>query len=176
MSGAALRRLLGSALGVGRVPGPAGTWGSLATVLAVVALFGLAGAGEGWAGRGLLADSLVERPTVSAGWWWPGLVAVACLTLIGVLVGQRAAADWGVDDPGSFVLDEVAGQLLALLPLLPGPLDPLGLATAFVAFRLFDIWKPPPVGALERLPGGAGIMADDLAAGLIAMLGVAIVA
>jgi phosphatidylglycerophosphatase A len=72
------------------------------------------------------------------------------------------------------VIDEVAGQLLALAPLLLGP--PLSrstllalLAVGFFAFRLFDIWKPGPVRLLERrVAGGWGVMLDDVAAGALA--------
>ena len=85
----------------------------------------------------------------------------------------------GRDDPPEVIADEVAGQLLALVPLSLG-LWMAGVAThvfpwpgwigAFLTFRLFDIWKPWPISRLERLPGAAGVMADDLAAGLAAAL------
>lgn len=152
---AAFRRLLGAALGAGFLPGAPGTWGSLATLLAAAALLGVQGAGLAW--DGLLAGT-------------PGGLALVALavTLLGVLVGQSAAADFGRKDPGAFVLDEVAGQLIALLPLLPGVPSAWGLVAAFALFRLFDIWKPWPCRALEALPGGVGIMADDLLAGAYA--------
>jgi phosphatidylglycerophosphatase A len=78
-----------------------------------------------------------------------------------------------VTDPGPVVLDEVVGQWLALAvlvawrPGVPG-LGMLGLS--FLLFRAFDVLKPWPISALERLPGGWGIVADDLAAGLAAAL------
>jgi phosphatidylglycerophosphatase A len=84
--------------------------------------------------------------------------------------------DWGEEDPGAFVLDEVVGQGLALLPLLtalPAPLPPLPLAAGFLLFRVLDVIKPPPCRRLESLPGGLGIMADDLMAGAYAAVGVA---
>ena len=62
-----------------------------------------------------------------------------------------------------------------MLVLLPGPLPPVGFAVAFIAFRLFDVLKPPPCRRLEGLPGGLGIMADDVAAGLYATIVVAAV-
>ena len=71
-------------------------------------------------------------------------------------------------DPGWIVIDEVAGQMLAMLTL--HRVTPLGLAAAFVLFRLFDIWKPGPIGWADRQGGAAGIMADDLLAGLAAAL------
>ena len=102
------------------------------------------------------------------------LASLALLFGLGCWVGNHAVTDFGRKDPGAFVLDEVVGQGLPLLPLLPGPLDPLGLVAAFVLFRVFDIAKPPPCRRLERLPGGLGIMADDVAAGGFAVLGVLI--
>lgn len=77
----------------------------------------------------------------------------------------------GVTDPGPVVLDEVAGQWLALAVLTawrPGVPKPWVLGLSFLLFRAFDILKPWPISALERLPGGVGIVADDLAAGLAA--------
>lgn len=80
------------------------------------------------------------------------------------------AADWAArrlerKDPGCIVSDELAGQWLALLAAPPA--WPWWLA-AFVLFRVFDIAKPWPMRRLERLPGGVGIVADDLAAGVLA--------
>jgi phosphatidylglycerophosphatase A len=75
------------------------------------------------------------------------------------------------------VIDEVVGQLLALAPLLGDPQrlrSPLWLVTGFVAFRLFDIWKPGPARWAERsFQGGRGVMFDDVVAGLFAALFVA---
>jgi phosphatidylglycerophosphatase A len=129
---------------------------------------------------------LVAAALLGVEGWFPGLVpapgallvaaVLLGLTVLGVWVGNRAALDWnGVHDPGGFVLDEVVGQLIPLMALLPGPISPLGLALAFGLFRLFDISKPPPCRRLEALPGGVGIMADDVAAGLYALLILAVV-
>lgn len=159
MSGARARRLLGSLGGLGRLPAP-GTLASAATVVALLLVCGARGRG---AGAGLPPGA---QFLLAAG-------AAVAVALLGIVVGQRAAADWGGEDPGAFVLDEVAGQLLALLPLLPGPVAPLGAALAFALFRALDIAKPWPIARLERLPGGVGIMADDLAAGALAAAGVA---
>lgn len=93
--------------------------------------------------------------------------AAAAVTLLGVPLAAYAERREGRKDPGSFVLDEVAGYLVAVLYLPPG-WTVLGLA--FVAFRLFDIAKPWPVRSLERLSGGWGVMLDDLAAGVYANL------
>ncbi len=67
------------------------------------------------------------------------------------------------DDPGWIVIDEIAGQMLALLGL--HRLSLVGVASAFLLFRLFDIGKPGPIGWADRQGGSAGIMADDLLAG-----------
>ena len=92
-----------------------------------------------------------------------------------------AELHFGKHDDGRIVIDEVVGQLIALLPvfwLAPERLrDPLLLLVAFAAFRLFDIWKPGPVRYAERsFPGGAGVMLDDVVAGLFAAACVAAIA
>ena len=96
---------------------------------------------------------------------------VALLALVAALAGPRLAdeliAQTGRHDPGRFVLDEAAGLWLAAWrPEKPGAMV---LVAVFFAFRLFDIWKPWPAGALERLPGGLGVVADDVAAGAYAL-------
>jgi phosphatidylglycerophosphatase A len=72
------------------------------------------------------------------------------------------------DDPGIVVIDEVLGQWVTLLGA--AALSWKSLATGFLLFRIFDIWKPWPVRACEKLPGGAGIVCDDLAAGVYGAL------
>ena len=67
------------------------------------------------------------------------------------------------------LLDEVAGYFVAICGLGAAPLW-VGLSAGFVLFRVFDIWKPPPIGWLQKLPRGWGIVADDLAAGVVANL------
>ncbi|MFH1177149.1 MAG: phosphatidylglycerophosphatase A [Acidobacteriota bacterium] len=105
-------------------------------------------------------------------WAWAGLAVLAPLS---VWACGGEAARRGEEDPGAVVLDEVAGQWLALAVLATcgGTLTASSLALSFLLFRLFDILKPWPIRALERLPGGAGIVADDLAAGAAAGLVVA---
>jgi len=98
--------------------------------------------------------------------WVPAVVFVALL-LAGFWSATSAARSLGRKDPGAIVIDEFAGQFLALLAL---PVSWPVLAAGFVLFRLFDIIKPPPARRLEALPGAAGIMADDLVAGLYANL------
>jgi phosphatidylglycerophosphatase A len=123
-------------------PGP-GTWGSAVAVFA------------GWA---LM-------------WWggWPLLLAATVLiTPLGIWAAGRVERRSGAHDHGFIVIDEVAGQWLALLP---AGLDPFNALIAFVLFRLLDIIKPGPIGWLDRrVPGGWGVMVDDLLAGLLAAM------
>ncbi len=105
---------------------------------------------------------------------WPYLVALLLISLLGVHLCGYAADALGVHDHGGIVWDEIAGCLLCYAPLLllstSWPLW-LSLAVGFGLFRLFDILKPWPIGWLDRrVGGGAGIMVDDLVAGLGAAL------
>ena len=100
-----------------------------------------------------------------------GAAALAA-TLIGIPAATIAARESGRKDPGFVVIDEVAGQWIALIFMRP---DWRHAALALLLFRLFDIWKPWPIRRLEQLPAGTGIMLDDVAAGLFAMvIGVAL--
>jgi phosphatidylglycerophosphatase A len=92
---------------------------------------------------------------------------------------RRAAAGEEAHDPGDIVIDEVAGQLIAIAPLsialtmmdTPAHVFPWpGWVGGFVMFRFFDILKPPPVSWAERLPGAMGVMLDDVVAGVLAAL------
>ena len=95
------------------------------------------------------------------------LAAAVFITLIGIPASTTVARQSGRKDPGFVVIDEVAGQLFALILMRP---DWQHAALALLLFRLFDIWKPWPIRRLEALPEGTGIMLDDVAAGLIALL------
>jgi phosphatidylglycerophosphatase A len=98
---------------------------------------------------------------------WASPLALAVGAVLATLAGLWAvAAAKATDDPGWVVIDEVAGQWIALLAL-PRP-TLAGCAAAFVAFRLLDITKPGPIGWAERAPGSVGVMADDVLAGLVA--------
>ena len=94
------------------------------------------------------------------------LAAALAVTLIGIPAASIVARESGREDPGLVVIDEVAGQLFALIAIRP---DWPHALLALLLFRLFDITKPPPIRALERLHGGTGIMLDDVAAGLLAL-------
>lgn len=117
---------------------------------------------------------------------FPGvLVATVAVTWLGVWSIDRAIAAGAPTDPPEIVIDEVAGQFIALWPLSAGmwivSSDPWsfpwpGWVAAFLLFRLFDIWKPGPIGAAEKLPGGRGVMADDVLAGATAAVIVTIAA
>jgi phosphatidylglycerophosphatase A len=97
---------------------------------------------------------------------WPLYVLLlACLFIAGAAASAIYSAELGRPDPGRIVVDEVCGQLVALAFL---PAGWPALAVSFFLFRLFDIIKPWPIRRLEKLPGGWGIMADDLGAGLAA--------
>jgi phosphatidylglycerophosphatase A len=103
-----------------------------------------------------------------AGLAWPvQLAAVVAITLVGTLAAARVARLVGRKDPGLVVVDEVAGQWITFVAL---PFTPLTALAGFLLFRVMDIVKPWPVRDLERLPGGVGIMADDVAAGIYAHL------
>ncbi|HWR01709.1 MAG TPA: phosphatidylglycerophosphatase A [Chlorobaculum sp.] len=94
------------------------------------------------------------------------LPAIALSIVLGVWSGGEMEKEYG-QDPSSAVIDELAGQWIALVAL-PG--RPLVVLSAFILFRVFDILKPGPVDRMQQLPGGWGIMADDVLAGVLANL------
>jgi phosphatidylglycerophosphatase A len=94
-------------------------------------------------------------------------IAAFAITAIGIPASTIAARESGRKDPGFVVIDEVAGQLFALILMRP---DWKHAALAFALFRILDIFKPWPIRRLEALPEGTGIMLDDVAAGLLALL------
>jgi len=104
---------------------------------------------------------------------WMGYVAVtAALFAFGVWLCGRSARMLGVHDSPGIVFDEVVGFVFAAAPLLPSldlSRDYRWLIAAFVLFRIFDVWKPWPIGWLDRrIHGGFGIMLDDAVAGVYA--------
>lgn len=94
------------------------------------------------------------------------VVFFLAVTLVGAWAAHRTEQILGGKDPGAIVIDEIAGMTLAVLAL---PRTPGVLAVSFMLFRLFDITKPFPARVSQRLPGGAGVMIDDLVAGLYAL-------
>lgn len=95
------------------------------------------------------------------------LLAAIVTTLIGIPAATIVAREAAREDPGLVVIDEVAGQWIALIAMRP---DWKHAALGLVLFRMFDIWKPWPVRRLEELPEGTGIMLDDVAAGVFALI------
>jgi len=88
------------------------------------------------------------------------------VTLVGIPAATLVARGAGSKDPQFVVIDEVAGQLVALIAV---PLAWKSFLAGFILFRVFDILKPPPVRQLEAIPKGAGIVLDDVAAGFYAL-------
>lgn len=130
--------------GLGK-PGP-GTWGSVAALLLwMVAAMGL------------------HLPAYTLEFWL--LVGIAIALAVGIPAASIVENEAGKEDPGFVVIDEVVGQWIALLGSAANWRHAL---IALVLFRLFDITKPFPVRQLEKLPGGWGIVFDDVAAGLYA--------
>ncbi len=99
------------------------------------------------------------------------MLTLAALLALAVWAAERAGRHFGVVDDGRIVIDEVVGQLVALAPLAGGRAAWPLVVTGFVAFRVFDVWKPGPVGRAERtLAGGFGVVMDDVVAGALAAL------
>ena len=95
------------------------------------------------------------------------LAELSAVLLLSALAVPRVLKATGAQDPQFIVIDEIAGMLCALCMAEP---DFLRILMAFILFRILDILKPWPVNRLEHLPGAWGVMADDIAAGLLAGL------
>lgn len=140
---------LATAGGAGYLPKAPGTWGSVVAVL-------LAWPIMQWTGM------------------WGLAVAAAAVLLLGVKATEVFCTKTGTHDPGAVVVDEVAGQWITLLAC---PLDPLWFLTGFIAFRVFDIAKPPPARQIDRSMSTAwGVMLDDVVAGVYGALVIFIIA
>ena len=145
---------------VGYLKPASGTWGSAAALPVAFVLHGLGG--------------------------FPALaVATALAFVLGTWATDRMTRDGENKDPSEIVIDEVVGMWIALWPLSAGlwlgGADPWvfpwpGWVGGFLLFRLFDVWKPGPVGWADRQPNAAGVMLDDVVAGLFAAIGVALAA
>lgn len=138
--------LLATWFGCGKSRQAPGTVGSLAALLPVIAM---------------VTYGVAE-------WRWVVIALIAVFTLPGIWAAGAHAKRRGKKDPGDVVVDEVLGQWVTIA--FATQLNWAGIGIAFVLFRLFDIVKPPPVRQAEALPGGLGIVADDLAAGIFAGL------
>jgi len=140
-----LATLIATWFGCGYTPKAPGTVGSLAA-LAIAALLAY------YAGWGPLQFAFLSAVALAPAIW----------------ASDRTAARLHLKDPSVIVVDEVLGQWVALAGARP--LNWKSMLAAFALFRLFDIWKPHPVRALEAVKGGAGIVLDDVAAGIYAAL------
>jgi len=103
---------------------------------------------------------------IQFGWenGWLALVYTLALALVSVFLISKAEKDLG-HDAGSIVIDELIGYFIAVMFL---PQNIVVVISAFILFRIFDIFKPEPVKVLEKLPAGWGVMADDIMAGIYA--------
>jgi phosphatidylglycerophosphatase A len=138
--------LIATVFGIGRLhPGP-GSWGSATTVLL-------------WSAIAYSLPTSLRTPVLVA--------AAVLVTLIGIPAATQVARASASKDPQFVVIDEVAGQLIALIAV---PLAWKTFLAGFILFRAFDILKPFPVRQLEKLPEGAGIVLDDVAAGFYALV------
>lgn len=197
---------IATALGVGYIPKAPGTFGSLVGVVTIFFSAAFFLRPPRWTDllslHPLSDATLMDRHFLvpgsdlhDAALWLPlacAFLLLVFLGLVGVWAAHRAADYSGLKDPQFVVIDEVAGQHLALvLPLIPIAIPNLlahmdlsvfavfaalslvnwkYLLLGFLLFRLFDIWKPYPIKKLESLPGGWGIMADDWLAGVYAAI------
>lgn len=163
-----LALLIATGFGLGYLPKAPGTWGSLGGVALIWCLW-------------LLAN---QPPPAGAWIFPPPWVAFTALLLwvnpfvllLGAWAAGRSCRFLGEKDPQIIVVDEISGQMLAFVGLAMAmsgyelAFDWQYLLAGFILFRVFDIWKPWPVRAAEKLPGGWGIMADDWVAGIYAAL------
>lgn len=144
-------KLTATFFGVGLLhPGP-GSWGSAATVLLW------------W---------LLTRWLAPGAQPYAALLLAALAVTIGIPAATHVARASGLKDPQFVVIDEVAGQLITLIAV---PASWKSLLLGFILFRGFDIVKPPPIRQIERLPEGYGIVLDDVAAGIYALVVIKVV-
>jgi phosphatidylglycerophosphatase A len=125
---------------VGRIPFASGTFGSLV---------------------GLPIVYLLSRTD-----WVVALILTAILVLFSVWIASLAERQLNAKDPGCIVIDEIAGMCVTMLAI---PLTLTTCLAGFFLFRIFDVIKPPPARLMEsRLPGGWGVVMDDVVAGIMA--------
>ena len=140
---------IATGFGSGLIRPAPGTWGSLAALFIALPRLGQDNSGQ----------ILLLMATVAF--------------IVGVYVSNAWEKHVGTQDDGRIVIDEFAGMWIAMLPLtLPGFYTPTNLLLSFILFRLFDIWKPWPIGLLDKnVKGGLGVMIDDVVAGIFAAVG-----
>lgn len=159
--------------GVGYLPLAPGTWGSAVGVgiyLAVtqfLSYFSLSQVAIHVNGPVFLDTLTAWRPATAA-WVHVGiLTSFLFFCLLGIWASGRSTELFGNSDPSQAVVDEVIGQLIVFL-FVPFGIDWPFVLAGFLLFRLFDIWKPYPIDFLQVLPGGIGVCADDILAGVYA--------
>jgi phosphatidylglycerophosphatase A len=146
--------------GVGYIPLAPGTWGSAVAV----GIYLLVQRAE----INITAHCVAagQRADVVGAWLTvASLVALLLLIFVGIWASSRATKLFGDKDPQKVVVDEVMGQLIVFL-FVPLNIGWQLILAGFILFRLFDIWKPYPIDSLQYLPGGIGVCADDILAGL----------
>jgi phosphatidylglycerophosphatase A len=149
-------------VGVGYLPLAPGTWGSAVGVVIYLVVYKLV-----FLYAGLITTHNPKFFAFNAA--IPAVLSLlfVLFCLFGIWASGRAISLLGNTDPSEAVIDEVMGQLVVFFFVPFGITWPFVL-TGFLLFRLFDIWKPYPIDALQILPGGLGICADDLVAGVYA--------
>lgn len=155
--------------GVGYGPIAPGTWGSAVGVLIylVIRWFETAMPPAGIGAGFISFIAVVSRFFAAHHSFVVNAVLLLAFCLAGIWASGRSIPLLGNDDPSEAVVDEVMGQLITFCFVPFGIAWPFVLA-GFLLFRLFDIWKPFPIRDLEVLPGGLGICADDIVAGVYA--------
>lgn len=149
-------------VGVGFIPGAPGTYGSAVAV----AIY----AGVSWFESGAAAHGVttgMSPALIAAVHCAINAILIACFSLAGIWAAGRSIPLLGNEDPPQAVVDELMGQFITFCFVPLGIGWPFILA-GFLLFRLFDIWKPYPIRDLEVLPGGLGVCADDIVAGVFA--------
>ena len=131
----------GTGLMIGRIPVAPGTFGSVAGIA--------------------LCLVFARLPLAAA------TAAAIGFVFFSIWIADRSVRILGAKDPGCIVIDEIAGMVATLHGLPP---DPVVVLAGFILFRLLDISKPLGIRRLEKLPGGLGVVADDVAAGVVANL------
>ena len=154
--------------GVGYIPGAPGTYGSL---IAVGIYLVISGVESSFALHGIASGLRPEQ--ISAFHWALNSVLLITFCILGIIASERAISLLGNNDPKQAVVDELMGQFITFAFIPFGLSWPFILA-GFLLFRLFDIWKPYPIDDLQVLPGGLGVCADDIVAGVYAGICLAI--
>lgn len=153
--------------GVGYIPGAPGTYGSIVAVGIYLALSTIFGSFR-------YSPSLAPPELLVAAIHAVILIAFLLFILLGIWAAGRATQLLGNTDPPQAVVDEVIGQLIVFL-FIPFTFSWPLILSGFLLFRIFDIWKPYPINSLQDLPGGIGVCADDILAGVYAGVCLAII-